>query len=118
MLISVVGSSSTEKNKLCKCETPVKIWLYATPVILLALLILDIWAITFNAVGFRQVSNEDQDGSKELVPGSARDVDNLVNLISILSIIFNVTVTLFFIAVNFWKWQRTYKRCSEIMKLA
>ena len=30
MLISVVGSSSTEKNKLCKCETPVKIWLYAT----------------------------------------------------------------------------------------
>ena len=115
MLISVVWSSSTEKNKLCKCETPVKIWLYATPAILLALLILDIWAITFNAVGFRRVNSE---GSKELIPGSAGDVDTLVNLISILSIIFNVTVTLFFIAVNFWKWQRTYKRCSEIMKLA
>ena len=116
MLISVVGSST--KKKFCKCETLVKIWLYATPIMLLALLLLDIWAITFNALGFRQVSNEDQDDSKELIPGSARDVDNLVNLISILSIIFNVTVTLFFIAVNFWKWQRMYKRCSEIMKLA
>ena len=116
MLISVVGSPTIKK--FCKCEAPVKIWLYATPIMLLALLLLDIWAITFNALGFRQVSNEDQDGSKELVPGSVRDVDNLVNLISILSIIFNVTVTLFFIAVNFWKWQRMYKRCSEIMKLA
>ena len=74
MLISVVGSSSTKKNKLCKCETPVKIWLYATPAILLALLILDIWAITFNAIGFRQV---DSDGSKELIPGSAGDVDSV-----------------------------------------
>ena len=110
ILISVVGSSSTEKNKLCKCETPVKIWLYATPAILLALLILDIWAITFNAVGFRQVNSE---GSKELIPGSAGDVDTLVNLISILSIIFNVTVTckLLEVAANVQALLRNYETC-------